>query len=73
MVDAIFSANLSTVGYGFQIEIVRIAHSQGLAIAEVPITFIERVAGSSKMSRKIVVEAWRKTTIWGFQRIVYRR
>ena len=73
MIDAIFAANLSTVGYGFQIEIVRIADAHGLTITEVPITFIERVAGSSKMSRKIVIEAWRKTTIWGFQRIINRR
>ena len=70
MIGAIFAANLSTVGYGFQIEIVRIADARGLSITEVPITFIERVAGSSKMSRKIVIEAWRKTTIWGFQRII---
>ena len=73
MMSAIFDAHLSTVGYGFQIEIVRIASARGLKIVEVPITFVERVAGSSKMSRKIVVEAWRKTTIWGFQRILNRR
>jgi dolichol-phosphate mannosyltransferase len=72
-VEAIFAAEITTIGYGFQIEIVRIAASNNLMIAEVPITFIERVAGNSKMSRKIVIEAWRKTTIWGLQRIVNRR
>lgn len=72
-VEAIFAAEITTIGYGFQIEIVRIAASNNLMIAEVPITFIERVAGNSKMSRKIVIEAWRKTTIWGLLRIVNRR
>ena len=73
MIAAIFAEEITTIGYGFQIEIVRVANSHGLKIVEVPITFIERVAGSSKMSRKIVIEAWRKTTIWGFQRIINRR
>jgi len=73
MIAAIFAEEITTIGYGFQIEIVRVANSHGLKIVEVPITFIERVAGSSKMSRKIVIEAWRKTTVWGFQRIINRR
>ena len=69
----IFDSQLTTIGYGFQIEIVRIAAKHQRKIVEVPITFVERVAGSSKMSRKIVFEAWQKTTLWGFQRIVFRR
>ena len=73
LIEDIFSANITTLGYGFQIEIVRVAARNNRAIEEVPITFIERVAGSSKMSKKIVFEAWIKTTLWGFQRIVYRR
>ena len=73
LIEDIFSANITTLGYGFQIEIVRVAARNNRAIEEVPITFIERVAGSSKMSKKIVLEAWIKTTLWGFQRIVYRR
>ena len=73
LIEDIFSANVTTLGYGFQIEIVRVAARNNRAIEEVPITFIERVAGSSKMSKKIVLEAWIKTTLWGFQRIVYRR
>ena len=73
LIEDIFNANITTLGYGFQIEIVRVAAGCNRAIEEVPITFIERVAGSSKMSKKIVLEAWIKTTLWGFQRIVYRR
>ena len=73
LVTDILAADLKTIGYGFQIEIVRIAAANGRRIAERPITFVERVAGSSKMSRKIVYEAWSKTTLWGLQRILNRR
>jgi len=73
LISDIFDSQLTTIGYGFQIEIVRIATKHHRKIVEVPITFVERVAGSSKMSRKIVFEAWQKTTIWGFRRIVFRR
>ena len=73
LISDIFDSQLTTIGYGFQIEIVRIAANHQHRIIEVPITFVERVAGSSKMSGKIVLEAWRKTTLWGFLRIVFRR
>lgn len=73
LVTDILAADLKTIGYGFQIEIVRVAAGNGRRITERPITFIERVAGSSKMSKKIVYEAWSKTTLWGLQRILYRR
>lgn len=69
----ILSAEITTVGYGFQIEIVRIARANQRTIREVPITFIERVAGKSKMSKRIVFEAWSKTTQWGFARLLHRR
>ena len=73
LINDIFESGVTTIGYGFQIEIVKIAARNKRTIVEVPITFIERVAGNSKMSRKIVFEAWRKTTLWGLQRITYRR
>jgi dolichol-phosphate mannosyltransferase len=34
----------------------------------VPITFVEREVGTSKMSRKIVTEALWKVTVWGIDR-----
>jgi dolichol-phosphate mannosyltransferase len=37
-------------------------------IQEVPITFVEREIGSSKMSQKIVLEALWRVTKWGFER-----
>jgi dolichol-phosphate mannosyltransferase len=44
-------------GYGFQIEVVYQLERKGLRIVEVPITFVERVNGESKMSKAIVLEA----------------
>jgi glycosyltransferase involved in cell wall biosynthesis len=60
--------DLSTVrseGYGFQIEMTRRVWKAGGTIGEVPITFTERVAGKSKMSRRIVAEALVQVTRWG--------
>lgn len=60
--------DLSTVrseGYGFQIEMTRRVWKAGGTIAEVPIKFVERVQGNSKMSRRIVVEALAQVTRWG--------
>jgi len=34
-------------------------------VVEVPITFIEREYGASKMSQRIVIEALVRTTLWG--------
>lgn len=44
-------------GYAFQIEMVYKAHKLGFKIGEIPIIFYERNSGSSKMSRKIALEA----------------
>lgn len=57
-------------GYGFQIEMVMRAHDLGAEIAEVPITFVDRTRGSSKMTRDIVAEALLLVTRWGIDRRV---
>ena len=49
--------NVKSDGYSFQIEMNYLCMEKGLNIVEVPIIFIDRHAGSSKMSRKIVREA----------------
>jgi dolichol-phosphate mannosyltransferase len=55
-------------GYCFQVDMTdRVLREHG-SIAEVPITFVEREVGESKMSRSIVTEALWKTTVWGAQR-----
>lgn len=71
--EAIDITSITSKGYGFQIEMVMRAHDAGLAITQVPITFIERTAGESKMSRAIVFEALRQTTRWGVQRHINAR
>ena len=44
-------------GYSFQIEVNFLAWRKGFRIKEIPIVFVDRMAGASKMSRRIVFEA----------------
>jgi len=47
-------------GYAFQIEMTYRTKEAGFRVVEIPITFVDRVAGQSKMSRSVVLEAiWR--------------
>ena len=55
-------------GYCFQVDMAWRAAKAGLKVIEVPITFIEREIGESKMSGAIVKEALLKVTVWGIQR-----
>jgi len=60
--------DLTTVrsqGYCFQVDMTWRAVKAGLAVVEVPITFVERESGESKMSKDIVREALRSITVWG--------
>ncbi len=57
-------------GYGFQIEMTYEAKKAGASILEVPIRFVDRVEGESKMSAFIVVEALGLVTLWGVERLV---
>jgi dolichol-phosphate mannosyltransferase len=56
-------------GYGFQIEMTYEAKRAGATVVEIPIRFIDRVEGESKMSMFIVVEALGLVTWWGIQRL----
>ncbi len=49
--------NISSNGYAFQIEMTFKAWKKGFRIGEIPIIFIDRTSGTSKMSKKIVREA----------------
>ena len=60
---------LKSEGYCFQIEMTREIKKIGGKISEVPITFVERQFGKSKMSGKIVIEAMLRVTYWGLLRI----
>jgi dolichol-phosphate mannosyltransferase len=57
LLEAIRLREADASGYGFQVETTWWAHRRGAKIVQVPIIFRERVAGRSKMSRGIVLEA----------------
>ncbi|WP_136611623.1 polyprenol monophosphomannose synthase [Sinomonas albida] len=56
---------VESVGYGFQVDLAWRVAKMGLNVVEVPVTFVERELGSSKMSGNIVVEAMLNVTKWG--------
>ena len=56
---------VASQGYCFQIDLTRRAARAGLRIVEVPIMFVERELGDSKMSSTIVAEALWRVTQWG--------
>jgi dolichol-phosphate mannosyltransferase len=62
---ALAEIDLDTIrsnGYSFQIETTYRALRKGLQVVEVPIVFVDRRAGRSKMSRRIFAEA--VTQVW---------
>lgn len=50
--------DLDLRGYGFQIEVINQIEKAGMTIREIPIIFVERAAGKSKMSKDIALEAF---------------
>jgi len=58
---------VTSQGYCFQVDLARRAVDNGFRVAEVPITFVERVHGESKMSGDIVREALVRVTQWGVE------
>ena len=59
-------------GYVFQVDMLRRVQAMGVSVVEVPIVFVERVRGSSKMDAGIVLEAMAQVTLWGFERLTRR-
>jgi dolichol-phosphate mannosyltransferase len=59
--------------YGFQIEMTYLTRRAGAGIVEVPIHFVDRVAGTSKMSTFTVAEAFTLVTGWGLRRMLWPR
>jgi dolichol-phosphate mannosyltransferase len=57
--------DVASAGYCFQVDLAWRALKAGFRVSEVPITFVERQYGDSKMSQKIVIEALVRTTAWG--------
>jgi dolichol-phosphate mannosyltransferase len=58
-------ATVRSTGYVFQTDLVARTLRAGLVVREVPIEFVERVRGESKMSGAVAVESLRKITAWG--------
>ena len=70
-ISALEKMNVQSVqseGYCFQVDLAWRAVQNHLRIAEVPITFVERELGTSKMDSKIVKEALMRVTIWGIEK-----
>jgi len=61
--------DVNSAGYCFQVDLAWRAVRRGFTVTEVPIGFVERELGTSKMSGAIVREALWRVTIWG---VAYR-
>ena len=57
VLESIDLAKVHSNGYAFQIEMSYKAWKKGFSLTEIPIIFVDRYEGQSKMSRKIVFEA----------------
>ncbi|MDH2415657.1 polyprenol monophosphomannose synthase [Nocardioides sp. CER19] len=60
-------ATVQSTGYVFQTELVTRTLRAGLTVTEVPIEFVERVRGASKMSGAVAAESMKRVTRWGIQ------
>jgi dolichol-phosphate mannosyltransferase len=56
---------IQSAGYCFQIDMTLRVLQAGMTVTEVPITFIERERGSSKMSQTVILEAVARVARWG--------
>jgi len=68
LLDSLNLSQMTATGYCFQIEMALASHLAGARATQVPITFVERINGVSKMSKAIVIEALLQTTRWGVTR-----
>jgi dolichol-phosphate mannosyltransferase len=67
-------ADTTSNGYAFLTEVLFRLRQRGVGnFVEVPIVYVERVAGESKMSKTIISESMRKVTGWGLERWFRRR
>ncbi len=58
---------VESIGYVFQTDMVARVLAAGLTVREVPIEFVERVRGDSKMSGSVAAESLRRITAWGLR------
>jgi glycosyltransferase involved in cell wall biosynthesis len=67
LIEHLVSEPIRSDGYGFQIELAFRAWRDGFVVGETPIAFREREHGVSKISRRIVLEAFWLVTAWGLR------
>jgi dolichol-phosphate mannosyltransferase len=65
--EAIDLDSVESTGYVFQTDMVVRCLRQGLRVREVPIEFVERVRGDSKMSGQVAAESLKRITTWGLR------
>lgn len=65
--DKIDLASVESTGYVFQTDMVARTLAAGLTVREVPIEFVERVRGDSKMSGSVATESLKRITVWGIR------
>lgn len=65
--ERIHLEGVESAGYVFQTDLAHRTHAAGLRVIEVPIEFVERVRGDSKMSRDVATESLRRITAWGLR------
>jgi dolichol-phosphate mannosyltransferase len=63
--EAIDLGTVESSGYCFQTDLAWRTARAGMRIVEVPIEFVERVRGESKMDRRVATESLRRITAWG--------
>jgi len=65
--EAIDLGSVQSTGYVFQTDLVARCLRQGLRVREVPIEFVERERGDSKMTGQVAAESLRRITAWGLR------
>jgi dolichol-phosphate mannosyltransferase len=64
-IDKLDVSQVASQGYCFQVDMAWRAVRSELKVTEIPITFVEREIGESKMNQAIVKEALWRVTQWG--------
>jgi dolichol-phosphate mannosyltransferase len=65
--EGIDLGSVESAGYIFQTDLAYRCLQAGLRVVEVPIEFVERVRGESKMSPDVAFESLRRITVWGLR------
>jgi dolichol-phosphate mannosyltransferase len=73
VLDPLLDDGIESQGYCVQVDLAWQVGRAGHRVVEVPITFVERERGESKMSRAIVAEALWRVTVWGVAHRLRRR